>query len=119
MPKFIGAIRLSASDRSSGMASRTTIRPEAYQPLSTLETKEQLVNAGGAPGVQSASPGLVSTSPFVVSYHWYRNPSYRGRLVTSVRVARTRASAWASLIRCRSRAETTAHRYTPTSAAEV
>jgi len=28
------------------MACRTTIRPEAYQPLSTLETKKQLSNAG-------------------------------------------------------------------------
>ena len=61
------------------MACRTTIRPEAYQPLSTLETKKQLVKAGAAPAAQSASPGLLSTSPLVVSYHWYRKPSYRCR----------------------------------------
>jgi hypothetical protein len=49
--------------------------PEAYQPLSTLETKKQLLKAGAAFAGQSASPGLLSTSPLVVSYHWYRNPS--------------------------------------------
>ena len=75
MPKFIGAIRLSARGASSGTACRTTMSPEAYQPLSTLETKKQLVNAGAAPAGQAASPGLLSTSPLVVSYHWYRKPS--------------------------------------------
>ncbi len=84
--------------------------PEAYQPLSTLETKKQLLNAGAAPAGQSASPGLVSTSPLVVSYHWYRKPSYRCRCDTSVRVAVTLASACCSVIRPRSLAETTAHR---------
>jgi hypothetical protein len=93
--------------------------PEAYQPLSTLETKKQLVNAGAAPGVQSAAPGLDSTSPLVVSYHWYRKPSYRCRCETSVRVAWSRSTARAVLISPRSLADTTAHRYTPMSAAEV
>ena len=40
------------------MACRTTISPEAYQPLSTLETKKQLLNAGAAPAGQSAWPGI-------------------------------------------------------------
>ena len=69
--------------------------------------------------VQSPWPGLVSTSPLVVSYHWYRKPSYRFRCDTSVRVAWILARACGSLIRPRSRAETTAHRYTPMLAAEV
>ncbi len=100
------------------MACRTTIRPEAYQPLSTFETKKQLSNAGVV-SVQSPWPGLVSTLPLVVSYHWYRKPSNRFRRETSVRVARILARACGSLIRPRSRAETTAHRYTPMLAAEV
>src|SRR5580658_3662421 len=119
MPKFIGAIKLFARLASCGMACRTTISPEAYQPLSTLETKKQLVNAGAAPAGQSGWPGLLSTLPLVVSYHWYKNPSYRCRCDTSVSVAWTRACACCSLMMPRSRAETTAHRYTPMSAAEV
>jgi hypothetical protein len=43
--------------------------PEAYQPLSTLDKKKQLLFVGVAPGVQSAWSGLDSTSPLVVSYH--------------------------------------------------
>src|SRR5205085_6213049 len=85
---------------------------------STFGTKKQLSKAGVV-CVQSGWPGLVSTSPLVVSYHWYRNPSKRLRCVTSVSVAVTRARACARLIRPRSRAETTAHRYTPMLAAEV
>jgi len=48
--------------------------PEAYQPLSTLETKKQLSNAGVV-SAQSPWPGLTSTAPLLVSYHWYRKPS--------------------------------------------
>ncbi len=54
-----------------------------------------------------------------MSYHWYRNPSYRCRCDTSVSVASTLARACRSLIRPRSLAETTAHRYTPMLAEEV
>ena len=91
------------------MACRTTIRPEAYQPLSTLEMKKQLSKAGVV-SVQSPWPGLVSTLPLVVSYHWYRKPLSRFRCDTSVRVAWILARACGSLTRPRSRAATTAHR---------
>ena len=91
------------------MACLTTISPEAYQPLSTLEMKKQLSNAGVV-SVQSPWPGLVSTLPLVVSYHWYRKPLSRFRCDTSVRVAWILARACGSLTRPRSRAATTAHR---------
>ena len=91
------------------MACRTTISPEAYQPLSTLEMKKQLSKAGVV-SLQSPWPGLVSTLPLVVSYHWYRKPLSRFRCVTSVRVAWILARACGSLTRPRSRAATTAHR---------
>ena len=55
----------------------------------------------------------------MVSYHWYRKPSYRCRCDTSVSVAEILACACCSLTSPRSLAETTAHRYTPMSAAEV
>src|SRR5215469_17659129 len=115
----MGAIRLLASCATCGIASRATISPEAYQPLSTLETKEQFVKSGAALGSQSGCPGLLSTDPFEVSYHWYRKPSYLLRCETSVRVARISAAACGVLISPRSRAETTAQRYTPMLAAEV
>ncbi len=44
--------------------------PEAYQPLSTLDKKKQLLFVGVAPAGQSPWPGLSSTLPLVVSYHW-------------------------------------------------
>src|SRR5487761_772936 len=119
MPKFIGAFSRPTSGLSSGMAWLTTMSPEAYQPLSTLDTKKQLLNAGAAPAGQAAAPGLVSTCPLAVSYHWYRKPSKRGRCDTTVSVAATLVSACRSVIRPRSLAETTAHRYTPMLAAEV
>ena len=60
--------------------------------------------------MQSPWPGLVSTLPLVVSYHWYRKPLSRFRCDTSVRVAWILARACGSLTRPRSRAATTAHR---------
>ena len=68
---------------------------------------------------QLMSPGFLITSPVAVSYHWYRNPSNRLSWDTSVSVALTFATACGVLIRPRSLAATTAHRYTPMLAAEV
>ena len=65
------------------------------------------------------SPGLRITSPVVVSYHWKRNPSNRLSCATSVSVAPARSLARALVIKPRSLAATTAHRYTPMLEAEV
>ena len=70
MPKFIGASKVLTSPCSSGSASRATISPEAYHPLSTWEMKKQLSYVGVVSVEQSASPGLRILSPVLVSYHW-------------------------------------------------
>src|SRR5207248_7761637 len=76
-------------------------------------------NVGVGSVEQSMSFGLRMTSPFVVSYHWYRKPSKRFRWLTSFNVAAMSDRACGLLTRPRSLAATTAHRYTPMLAAEV
>lgn len=104
--------------RSSGSARRTSMSPDAYQPLSTAERNEQL-SCFGAVSVQSPFAGSSMTWPFVVSYHWYRRPSERLREATSRRVARASDTARRALTSRRSFAATTDHRYTPMFAADV
>src|SRR5260370_15658335 len=103
---------------SSGMACRATMSPDAYQPLSTLEMKEQLSNVGVVSAEQSMSPGFLITPPVVVSYHWYRKPTNRFRCCTSVSVARSTERACGRPIKPRSLGDTTAHRCTPMFEAE-
>jgi hypothetical protein len=67
MEKSIGRSSDEASRVSSGNACRTTIRLDAYQPLSTADRKVQLFGAGSAE--QSGWPGLTIACPVVVSYH--------------------------------------------------
>ena len=63
-----------ARARTPGSAWRASINPDAYQPLSTAETKPQLFSSVGGVAGQSPWPGLSSTLPLAVSYHWYKKP---------------------------------------------
>src|SRR6202035_2429178 len=119
MPKFIGAMSWSTSPANSGIACRTTTRPDAYQPLSTADRKKQLSWTGVVSVLQSISPGLRIVSPLVVSYHWYRKPLDRCRPLTACSVALISDRACGRLTRPRSAAATTAHRYTPMFEADV
>ena len=69
MLRSIGAISSLACAATAGMAWRTSISPETYQPLSTLDTNEQLSNVDPV-CAQSPWPGLRMTCPVLVSYHW-------------------------------------------------
>ena len=62
-----------ARPRTPGSAWRATISPDAYQPLSTADTNQQL-SPVELVAAQSPWPGLSSTLPLAVSYHWYRKP---------------------------------------------
>src|SRR5947209_16315593 len=84
-----------------GSAWRTSTSPDAYHPLSTAERNQQL-SWVGVVSVQGPWPGFIKTSPFDVSYHWYRKPWERLSVDTSLRVARASDVALAGVMRPRS-----------------